>query len=87
VITFCVYTRNDLYLDFEIQIIMRLYQSPAEIIYGFDVDCCGILYDGEKFYCTERGKYSHDNKINHFDIDRMSKSYCYRMAKYKSRLF
>lgn len=30
-----------------VQIVLRLYQSPAEILTGFDIDaaCCG--YDGE----------------------------------------
>lgn len=69
----------------EIQIILRLYKSPAEIIYGFDIDCCGFLYDGKTMFCTERAKYSYENKINHFDIDRMSPSYAYRLAKYKKR--
>lgn len=30
-----------------IQVVLRLYQSPAEILAGFDVDCACFLYDGE----------------------------------------
>jgi hypothetical protein len=30
-----------------IQIILRLYKSPAEILMGFDVDCCAVGYDGK----------------------------------------
>jgi hypothetical protein len=29
-----------------IQIILRLYKSPAEILMGFDVDCCSVGFDG-----------------------------------------
>jgi hypothetical protein len=31
-----------------IQIVLRLYKSPAEILMGFDVDACSVGYDGEK---------------------------------------
>lgn len=27
--------------------ILRLYQSPAEVLAGFDVDCACVLYDGK----------------------------------------
>lgn len=30
-----------------IQIILRQYKSPAEILMGFDVDCCSVGYDGK----------------------------------------
>ena len=29
-----------------IQIVLRLYQSPAEVLLGFDVDCCCVGFDG-----------------------------------------
>jgi hypothetical protein len=31
-----------------IQIVLRLYKSPAEILMGFDVDACSVGYDGER---------------------------------------
>lgn len=65
--------------------ILRLYKSPAEIIYGFDLNSSKFLYDGKNVYCSEGGKYSYDNKINYFDLDRVSSSYPYRLAKYKRR--
>jgi hypothetical protein len=30
----------------DVQIILRLYTSPAEVLLCFDVDCCCIGYDG-----------------------------------------
>ena len=71
----------------EIQIIRRIYKSPAEILYGFDIDCCGILYDGKDIWCTRRAQYAIENKINHFDPERVSPSYPYRLAKYAARGF
>ena len=79
--------RNTLEINNKQQFIFRLYKSPAEIVYGFDVDCCGFLYDGTNVYATERAYYAWKNKINHFDFDRMSKSYSYRLAKYSGRGF
>ena len=29
-----------------VQIILRLYSSPAEVLMGFDIDSCCVAYDG-----------------------------------------
>jgi len=71
----------------KIQLIHRLYKSPAQIIYGFDLDCVGVLYDGKSLWATERALYSLREKMNWFDPSRASPSYIYRLAKYKSRGF
>lgn len=68
-----------------LQFIFRKYLSPAEIIYGFDLDCVGVLYDGKDLWCTERAKYAIDNKVNWFDPERASPSYIYRLGKYATR--
>lgn len=70
-----------------IQGILRLYSCPSEIIHGFDVDCCGILYDpsSDKLYATERALYAFLNKTNIFDPERSSPSYVYRLTKYALR--
>lgn len=70
-----------------IQFIHRLYQSPAQIVYGFDLDCVGILYDGTDLWATERTMYAIQNRVNWFDPIRASPSYTYRLSKYKSRGF
>eukprot|EP01038_Epipyxis_sp_PR26KG_P008038 gene8038-10893_t len=69
-----------------IQIIRRLYTCPAQIILGFDVDCCCILttLDGE-LYITERGAYSLNKGYNMLNFDRLSPSYEYRLAKYNKK--
>jgi len=69
------------------QFIRRLYTCPSEIVHGFDLDCCGILYDGKRLWATKRTVYSLSNKINWFDPQRVSPSYGYRLAKYCIRGF
>jgi len=68
-----------------IQFIHRTYRSISEVVHGFDLDSCGIVFDGDKFWWTKRTKYSHDNTINHFDPSRASPSYIHRLIKYSRR--
>ena len=64
---------------------IRLYKSPAEVILGFDLPCCSICYDGKDVYLTDAGMYAINNKVNIFDMHRMSPSYIFRLIKYFSR--
>jgi len=75
------------YKQVNTQCILRLYKSPSEIVHGFDLDCCGILYDGKKLWCTKRTKYALENRVNWFDPKRASPSYSYRLSKYNTRGF
>ena len=70
-----------------LQLIHRRYRSMSEVVHGFDLDCCGVLYDGEKYYCTERTLYSLRNRCNWVDHTRSSPSYVYRLLKYSQRGF
>ena len=38
----------------KVQIILRLYQSPAEILAGFDIDSCAVAYDGTTVWANRR---------------------------------
>jgi hypothetical protein len=74
----------------KIQFIKRLYQSPSEIIHGFDVDCACILMTLDNlplFYATERGYYAIKNKCNFINFDHLSPSYEHRCLKYLERNF
>ena len=73
----------------KIQFIKRIYNSPSEIIHGFDIDSCCILYDNnsDNFYCTKRGLYSLINNTNIVNFDKLSPSYEYRLLKYYKRGF
>ena len=35
-----------------VQVILRLYASPAEILMGFDVDSCAMCFDGSRCEIT-----------------------------------
>ncbi len=73
--------------DKKIQLIKRVYQSPSEIVHGFDLDCVGVIWDGNSLWATRRAIWSYENKINWFDPDRMSPSYVHRLTKYMRRGF
>ena len=38
-----------------IQIITRLYNSPTQLLNGFDIDCCCVGFDGKNVMATHRG--------------------------------
>lgn len=69
----------------DIQIILRLYNSPSEVLHGFDVDCCSIGYDGKNVWLTQRALFSLINRYNTVNFDLMSPSYCDRLIKYAQR--
>lgn len=70
----------------QIQYIARIYTSLSEILHGFDVDCCGVGWEGDNhLWVTKRALYAIENKINWFDRMRASPSYGHRLAKYHSR--
>lgn len=67
------------------QIILRLYQTPSEILHGFDVDCCCMGYNRDGLWMTQRCLYSLTYGYNTVNFNRMSPSYEYRLAKYGTR--
>lgn len=69
----------------DIQIILRLYSGPSEILHGFDVDCCCTGYDGKDIWLTQRALFALRNGYNTVNFDVMSPSYCDRLLKYASR--
>lgn len=67
------------------QVILRLYQTPSEVIHGFDVDACCIGYDGQSLWMTNRCVFALKAGFNTFSFDRLSPSYENRLAKYGVR--
>jgi hypothetical protein len=47
-----------------VQIILRLYKSPAEVLLGFDIDACTFGFDGQKVWATERGRRALTKRYN-----------------------
>lgn len=70
-----------------IQIILRLYSSPAEILMGFDVDSCSCGFDGKQVYMTPRCHQALVRQMNTVDMTRRSPTYEMRLAKYADRGF
>ncbi|KAH9017612.1 ankyrin repeat-containing domain protein [Lactarius pseudohatsudake] len=70
-----------------IQIVLRLYSSPAEVLTGFDVDAPCCAYDGDRVWANPRAIVSMMRQSNIVDVTRRSPSYEVRLAKYSSRGF
>ncbi|KAH8809653.1 ankyrin repeat protein [Flagelloscypha sp. PMI_526] len=68
-----------------VQIILRLYRSPAEVLAGFDVDSCSFAYDGQRVYGNPRAIVSMMRQANTVDMTRRSPSYEVRLSKYADR--
>ncbi|KAJ8080919.1 hypothetical protein PM082_017754 [Marasmius tenuissimus] len=70
-----------------IQIVLRLYGSPAEILAGFDIDSACFAYDGSRVWGNPRSIVAMMRQCNTVDMSRRSPSYEVRLAKYSSRSF
>lgn len=78
-------SENAVDILYDRQLILRVYSCPSEIVHGFDVGCCGVLFDGKDVWATERALYCINNKVNWLEPDRASPSYIYRLCKYANR--
>ena len=86
----CVRTQNAVTFlnskyNLEVQVILRLYQSPSEIIHGFDVDSCCLGFDGDSVWMTHRAHYALLKGYNTVNFNRLSPSYEMRLVKYGTR--
>ena len=70
-----------------IQIILRLYRNPAEVLLGFDLDSCGIGFDGEKAWATVRFQEAINKGYNLLNPTRFSLTTEIRLEKYARRGF
>lgn len=70
-----------------LQFIFRGYKNVDEILLGFDVDSCCIVYDGSDIYVSQRWRHAVENHVNIVDLTRASPTYEYRLSKYATRGF
>ncbi|KAF8169052.1 hypothetical protein K438DRAFT_1730433 [Mycena galopus ATCC 62051] len=70
-----------------VQIVLRLYSSPAEILAGFDIDAPCCAFDGNRVYVNPRAIVAMMRQCNTVDMTRRSPSYEVRLAKYSARAF
>ncbi|PFH47157.1 hypothetical protein AMATHDRAFT_68340 [Amanita thiersii Skay4041] len=88
----CVRTKHTITLYSQypyrsIQIVLRLYKSPAEILAGFDIDAPCCAYDGEHIWSNPRAIVAMMRQSNTVDVTRRSPSYEIRLSKYAKRGF
>ncbi|KAI8807655.1 hypothetical protein BJ742DRAFT_854098 [Cladochytrium replicatum] len=71
----------------QIQIVFRLFSSPAEVLMGFDIDSCAFGFDGKTVWALPRALRALTRRYNLVDMTRRSASYEYRLMKYGKRGF
>ena len=71
-----------------VQIVLRLYESPAEVLLGFDCDCCCVGFDGDRVWGLPRAlraiQYG-TNILNPLHAWPSKASYEFRLVKYALR--
>jgi hypothetical protein len=70
-----------------IQIILKLYTAPAEVLLSFDIDSCAVGFDGQTVLAMDRFRRAMTKRYNLVDETRRSLSYETRLAKYAARGF
>ena len=70
-----------------VQVVLRIYKSPAEVLVGFDVDACCFAFDGDTVWATPRSRRALNGFVNVADSDRQSYTYESRLLKYALRGF
>lgn len=81
-VTFNIATHNT---STDYQFVLRIYQTPSEVLHGFDVDSCCFGFDGTNIWATQRALYAITHGYNTVNFDRLSPSYEYRLIKYGTR--
>lgn len=73
-----------------VQVVLRVYDSPAEILLGFDVDCACMGFDGRSVWALPRcirALRSGTNVLNPLHAWPNRATYEFRLAKYATRGF
>ena len=71
-----------------VDIVLRLYESPAEVLLGFDCDCCCVGYDGTHVWALPRAVRAIQygvNVLNPLHAWPSKASYEFRLVKYAAR--
>lgn len=70
-----------------IQVILKRYNSIAELLYDFDLGSAATAYDGNSVWMTNLGRFALENGLNVLDLSCRRPSYEYRIEKYFERGF
>lgn len=69
----------------KVQVILRLYPTPAHVVHGFDLEPCKLLFDGERCYATPSAAHCLTTGIMLCDESKWSSSAEHRYVKYMWR--
>ena len=58
-----------------VQVILRLYKNPGEVLLGFDIDSCGVGFDGKDVYAETRFRRALTKGYNLVNKSRRSVTY------------
>lgn len=64
-----------------VQIILRMYDSPADALASFDIDCCACGFDGSDVLVLRRARLAINRALNVVDPSRESPTYDTRLWK------
>lgn len=76
--------------DTEVQFILRLYERPEHVVYGFDLGSSSIALtitenpDDAQYIISPLGAFAYATSHNVVDMERLSPSYTFRLEKYFS---
>jgi len=70
-----------------LQVVLRHYATPSEILHGFDLGPAAVGFDGARVWLTEMGRFAYEHRCLVVDTGRRSLTYEARLAKYHSRGF
>lgn len=70
---------------YKIQVILRLYQHPMEVIRGFDMGSSSVAWDGHEVTMTLLGRFAAEYGANILNLEIRRPSYERRLIKYLGR--
>jgi len=69
----------------KVQIILRVYHTPSEVVHGFDLDPSGLIYHNGRYYITKRALHSIETMTLYIALSRASTTYNLRLVKYMKK--
>ena len=80
-----IYVKHDEHDLYKFQVIRRVYPSPSHVVHGFDIDICGILFNGDHAYMTQHAWRASTTGVLLYDENKLSTTVDNRIAKYAKR--
>ena len=68
--------------QWRVQVVLRLYATPAEVLHDFDIGACMVLWDGRQAWTTALGWLAAEQAISVVDLTVRRPGYERRLKKY-----